>query len=121
MVDRSTIERFTSLLAGRGDVRGTLYEEAVKEIVTLSHRRFKLEGTVSLGIYPLVPAGVVRRQGHPCRPSVTDRRRFQGCYGATFEPLTLGDISHCQAARELGIGFVTLKRLLDTRRQEELI
>ena len=63
---------------------------------------------VSLGIYPLVPAGVVRKQVQPRRPSVTDRRRFQGCYGATFEPLTIGDISRRQAARGLGIDYATL-------------
>gem|GEM_PF-5047754 len=48
------------------------------------------------------------------RPRVTrDRRGFEGRYKAVLERLTDGDISRRRAAKELGIGYATLKRLLD--------
>ena len=63
-----------------------------------------------------VKAGMerARRQGKRIgRPRVTDRRGFKHRYGAVLERLLAGEISRRQAARELGIGYATLKRLID--------
>ncbi len=63
-----------------------------------------------------VKAGMdrARRQGRQIgRPKVTDRKGFKKRFGAILERLTDGDISRRQAAKELGIGYATLKRLLD--------
>jgi putative DNA-invertase from lambdoid prophage Rac len=64
-----------------------------------------------------VKAGMdrARRQGKKIgRPKVTDRKGFAKRFGAIPERLSRGDISRRQAAKELGIGYATLKRLLDT-------
>jgi putative DNA-invertase from lambdoid prophage Rac len=64
-----------------------------------------------------VKAGMdrARRQGRKIgRPKVTDRKGFSARFGAILERLLKGDISRRQAAKELGIGYATLKRLLDT-------
>ena len=56
-----------------------------------------------------------RRQGiRVGRPRVTDREGFARRFGAILERLSSGDISLCQAAKELQIGYATLKRLLDS-------
>ena len=47
------------------------------------------------------------------RPRVIDRPGFAESFGAVLERLNAGEISRRQAARELGIGYATLKRLLD--------
>ena len=63
-----------------------------------------------------VKAGMdrARRQGKQIgRPSVWDRKGFSHRFGAILERLNSGDISRRQAAKELGIGYATLKRLLD--------
>ena len=63
-----------------------------------------------------VKAGMdrARRQGKRIgRPSVMDRRGFKKRFGAVLERLSEGDISRRNAAKELGIGYATLKRLLD--------
>ena len=63
-----------------------------------------------------VKAGMerARKQGKKIgRPSVWDRRGFSKRFGAILERLNDGDISRRQAALELGIGYATLKRLLD--------
>ncbi|MDP6495848.1 MAG: recombinase family protein [Dehalococcoidia bacterium] len=63
-----------------------------------------------------VKAGMdrARRQGkHIGRPKVTDRKGFNTRFGAVLERLCAGDISRRKAAHELGIGYATLKRLLD--------
>jgi DNA invertase Pin-like site-specific DNA recombinase len=68
-----------------------------------------------------VKAGMdrARAQGHQIgRPRVMDRRGFKGRFGAVLERLRLGQVSRCQAARELNIGYATLKRLIDAREQE---
>ena len=65
-----------------------------------------------------VKAGMerARRQGHRIgRPRVTDQRGFKKRFGAILERIQYGDLSHRQAAQELGIGYATLKRLLDAR------
>ena len=65
-----------------------------------------------------VKAGMdrARRQGHKIgRPSVWDRRGFSRRFGDILERLNAGDVSRRQAALELGIGYATLKRLLDAR------
>ena len=57
-----------------------------------------------------------RRQGRQIgRPRVTDRRGFEQRFGDILERLNDGDISRRRAAKELGIGYATLKRLLDAR------
>ena len=63
-----------------------------------------------------VKAGMdrARRQGRRIgRPKVTDRRGFPKRFGAVLERLRAGDLSRRQAALELGIGYATLKRLID--------
>jgi DNA invertase Pin-like site-specific DNA recombinase len=65
-----------------------------------------------------VKAGMdrARKQGHRIgRPKVTDRRGFNQRFGAILERLTQGQVSRRRAAKELGIGYATLKRLLDSR------
>ena len=65
-----------------------------------------------------VKAGMdrARRQGKRIgRPRVTDRRGFKRSFGAVLERLALGEISRRGAARELGIGYATLKRLIDAQ------
>ena len=67
----------------------------------------------------LVQAGMerARQQGKRIgRPSVTERDGFSQRFTAVVERLEQGGISRRQAARELAIGYATLKRLLDTRR-----
>ena len=55
-----------------------------------------------------------RKQGHKIgRPRVMDRRGFKHRFGAVLERLQNGDISRRQAAKELDIGYATLKRLID--------
>jgi putative DNA-invertase from lambdoid prophage Rac len=65
-----------------------------------------------------VKAGMDRakKQGRRIgRPRVTDRRGFTTRYKSVLERLTLGELSRRKAARELGVGYATLKRLLDNR------
>ena len=65
-----------------------------------------------------VKAGMdrARRQGKRIgRPRVTDGRGFKRRFGAVFERLSAGDISRRRAAQELGIGYATLKRLIDAQ------
>jgi len=68
-----------------------------------------------------VKAGMdrARRQGKPIgRPRVTDRRGFSHRFEATSRRLTSGEISRRRAALELGIGYATLKRLLDAQAEK---
>jgi putative DNA-invertase from lambdoid prophage Rac len=51
-----------------------------------------------------------RRSG---RPRVTERLGFPARFGAVLERLSEGEISRRRAAKELGIGYATLKRLLE--------
>ena len=63
-----------------------------------------------------VKAGMdrARRQGKKIgRPRVMDRRGFKNRFGGILERLNGQEISRTQAANELGIGYATLKRLLD--------
>ena len=63
-----------------------------------------------------VKAGMdrARRQGKRIgRPRVTDKRGFKKRFGAILERLNRQEISRRRAAEELGIGYATLKRLLD--------
>jgi len=61
-----------------------------------------------------------RKQGHKIgRPRVMDRRGFKRSFGAVLERLQHGQVSRCQAAKELGIGYATLKRLIDARNDDE--
>ena len=65
-----------------------------------------------------VKAGMdrARRQGRRIgRPRVQARRGFKARFGAVLERLSDGSLSRREAARELGIGYATLKRLLDAR------
>ncbi len=64
----------------------------------------------------LVLAGMerARHQGKRIgRPRVSERPEFEQRYTKVVERIGLGGISRWQAARELGIGYATLKRLLD--------
>ena len=68
-----------------------------------------------------VKAGMerARKQGRKIgRPSVWVRKGFKGRFGDILERLGNGSLSRRQAARELSIGYATLKRLLDARSQE---
>ena len=65
-----------------------------------------------------VKAGMerARKEGHPIgRPRVIDRPGFKRRFGDILERLEAGQVSRRQAALELGIGYATLKRLLDKR------
>ncbi|MFB3120031.1 MAG: hypothetical protein ACE1Y2_05830 [Stenotrophomonas maltophilia] len=69
----------------------------------------------------LVSAGMerARRQGKRIgRPRVNERPEFEQLYAKVVERLGSGDLSRRQAARELGIGYATLKRLLDSKEKE---
>ena len=50
---------------------------------------------------------------HIGRPKVTAREGFTQQFEAMVERIRSGDISRRRAARELDIGYATLKRLLD--------
>ena len=68
-----------------------------------------------------VKAGMdrARRQGRRIgRPRVQDRQGFKTRFGAVLERLSDGSLSRRQAARDLGIGYATLKRLLDSQARE---
>ena len=70
----------------------------------------------------LVQAGMerARQQGKRIgRPPVTEQDGFPQRFAAVVERLDQGGISRRQAARELAIGYATLKRLLDTSRPSE--
>ncbi len=65
-----------------------------------------------------VKAGMerARRQGKRIgRPKVTDRKGFNKRFDEVLVQLTAGEISRRKAAKELKIGYATLKRLLDDR------
>jgi DNA invertase Pin-like site-specific DNA recombinase len=57
-----------------------------------------------------------RAQGHQIgRPRIMDRRGFKKRFGVVLEQLRTGQVSRCQAARDLNIGYATLKRLIDAQ------
>ncbi len=65
----------------------------------------------------LVLAGMerARQQGKRIgRPKVSERPEFEQRFTEVVERIERGRISRTQAARELGIGYATLKRLLDS-------
>ena len=65
----------------------------------------------------LVAAGMerARQQGKRIgRPRVNERPEFEQRFAAVVQRIGPGGISRNQAARELGIGYATLKRLLDS-------
>jgi putative DNA-invertase from lambdoid prophage Rac len=69
-----------------------------------------------------VKAGMerARKEGQQIgRPRVTDRQGFKRRFGDILERLKLGNISRRQAAIELGIGYATLKRLLDNKKDDQ--
>ena len=49
------------------------------------------------------------------RPRVRERPEFEQRFAAAVQRIGLGGLSRRQAARELGIGYATLKRLLDSQ------
>ena len=66
----------------------------------------------------LVLAGMerARQQGKRIgRPKVSERPEFEQRFTAVVERIKRGGISRTKAARELGIGYATLKRLLDSQ------
>ncbi len=69
-----------------------------------------------------VKAGMdrARKEGRQIgRPRVTDRKGFKSRFGAILERLAQGQVSRRKAAQELGIGYATLKRLLDAQRKQD--
>lgn len=69
-----------------------------------------------------VKAGMerARAQGHQIgRPRVMDRKGFKGRFGVVLERLRRGQVSRCQAARDLNIGYATLKRLIEAEQRED--
>ena len=69
----------------------------------------------------LVRAGLerARQQGKRIgRPRVSERPQFAQRFAAIAERIGAGGLSRRQAARELDIGFATLKRLLDAQQQQ---
>jgi transposase len=66
----------------------------------------------------LVKAGMerARQQGKRIgRPRVSERPEFTKRFASVVERITLGILSRRQAAKELVIGYATLKRLLDSQ------
>ena len=64
----------------------------------------------------LVKAGMeqARQRGKRIgRPRVTERPEFQQRFAAVIQRIGTGELSRRQAAKELAIGYATLKRLLD--------
>jgi DNA invertase Pin-like site-specific DNA recombinase len=53
------------------------------------------------------------------RPRVTDRKGFKVHFGDILERLAQNQVSRRKAAMELKIGYATLKRLLDARRNQD--
>jgi transposase len=49
---------------------------------------------------------------------VSERPEFEQLYTKVLQLLGPGGLSRRQAARELGIGYATLKRLLDSNEKE---
>ncbi|MFC1917231.1 recombinase family protein [Chloroflexota bacterium] len=65
-----------------------------------------------------VKAGMerARKMGHKIgRPRVMDRRGFKKSFGVVLAKLHDGQMSRGEAAKELDIGYATLKRLIDDR------
>ena len=61
-----------------------------------------------------------RAKGHRIgRPRVTDRKGFNQRFGAVLERLAQGKTSRRKAAQELGIGYASLKRLLDAQGKQD--
>jgi hypothetical protein len=68
----------------------------------------------------LVKAGMeqARQQGKRIgRPRVTERPEFQQRFAAVIHRIVPGGLSRRQVAKELAIGYATLKRLLDKQIQ----
>ena len=68
----------------------------------------------------LVVAGMerARQQGKRIgRPSMNERPEFEQRFAAVVQRIGSGELSRNQAARELGIGYATLKRLLQAWEQ----
>jgi len=66
----------------------------------------------------LVRAGMerARQEGRRIgRPKVTEREGFRQRFAAVVHRLGEGTLSRRQAAKDLGIGYATLKRLMDAR------
>lgn len=66
----------------------------------------------------LVRAGMerARQQGkHIGRPRVIDRPEFAQRFSVTMELIRLGELTLSQAARQLDIGYATLKRVMDSQ------
>ncbi len=64
-----------------------------------------------------VKAGMerARRQGKRIgRPSVIEKRGFKNRFKAVMDRIESGELSRRKAARELGIGYATMKRLIDS-------
>lgn len=73
------------------------------------------ECTIPLGGSEHVMPYVCYRGRKTGRPRVTDRPGFLRRYKTVLEQLNAGEISRRGAARELDIGYATLKRMLDKK------
>ena len=101
----------------------TLFEDTSFETTTAAGR-LMLNILGSLAEFELelirerVKAGMdrARRRGKRIgRPGVTDRRGFDRRFGAILERLSSGELSRRKAAFEPGIGYATLKRLINAQ------
>lgn len=71
----------------------------------------------------LVVAGMerARQRGKRIgRPRVSERPEFEQRFAAVVDRIGSGGLSRRQAARELGIGYATLKRLFDSKEKESM-
>jgi DNA invertase Pin-like site-specific DNA recombinase len=69
----------------------------------------------------MVVAGMqrARQQGKRIgRPRVSERPEFEQKFAEVVKHIEFGGLSRRQASRELGIGYSTLKRLLDSKEKE---
>ena len=93
--------------------------ESEAEIHEIHHKVIWYEDSEMRSIHrELVKAGMerARQQGKRIgRPWVTERPEFSQRLAAVMDRTSLGELSRRQAARELGIGYATLKRLMDSQ------
>jgi transposase len=97
------------------------FEDLRSEAGETQHRVIWYEDSAMKQIHrELVKAGMARarQQGKRIgRPRVSERPEFTQQFATVTDRITLGIISKRQAAKELGIGYATLARLLDARLQ----
>ncbi len=98
------------------DIPPVLEVEPGEEVVL--ETRDALDGQILSGVTTAELEGMdrARKQGKRIgRPRVTDRKGFNDRFGAILERVTAGEMSRRKAARDLNIGYATLKRLIDAQ------